>query len=277
MEDALPLVKPEPVAVSKHTFWDDLKYRWLPRSSKIRCKQPAIIILLVVCTVAWLGSLSFTATKRRAGSGVAVAMLEGNLTRCVDSSLSRLLVMRHCEKDETSERHCTPKGYRHAEWLSTQFGPSHRWPTPAALFARAPEPSNYVMRSVEMLTPLSEVTGVPIDSSHTARHMSTLVEAIETYVHTGKLCGRLAVVAWKHEQMAALISAWGYDFDGWHWKSQDFDSVIALNFTRSSSGNWSVAGGIEHQNFVDYYKPLPVSNGKKRHRSRRGRRRLVSA
>lgn len=148
--------------------------------------------------------------------------------------------MRHCDKKH-SRKHCSKKGFERAEWLPSLFGPGRRFPSPFLLFARAPEPKHYVLRSVETLMPLSNATGVPIDQSYGARTVKRFIKHILGLVESGDLCGRLALVVWKHEQIPRIARRLGYSpkkkhKKRWKWHKHDFDSLVVINISTRVRG-----------------------------------------
>lgn len=187
------------------------------------------------------------------------------------NATSRILIIRHCDKDDTSEKHCNAVGFRRAQWFPTLFiGDNARYPPPSKLIARGPEPKHYVMRSVEMVKPLSRASGVPILSNYSDKHVKRLLDDMTAMVEAGELCNKLLVVCWKHEQIPDIVEKLGYSprngvsrkkkSGKWKWKAKDFDTVVDLNITllrkrkkthKRRQYKWLVQGRIEHENYVD--------------------------
>lgn len=177
-------------------------------------------------------------------------------------AVSRVLIIRHCDKDGSSRRHCSARGYRRADWLPTLFaGSDKRWQTPDRLYACAPGAKHHVVRSVETLEPLSSTIAVAINQNYSAKTVDGFIDHLVGVVESGELCNKLALVSWKHEQIPYIVQRLGYTPTGghrkkstgaWSWKGSDFDTVVDLNFTINSyTLRWQVSGNLEHEGFVD--------------------------
>lgn len=147
-----------------------------------------------------------------------------------------VLLVRHCEKsgpnsrDDEGNDHCTYVGAERAQYLKTLFGEGKRWPQPSYLFALTPDRIvrwNY--REYETLHPLSLVSGVEIsiiDPLH-------LPPKIFDLLQSGQMCGRLAVVSWKHEYIPDLATALGcgiYEGCPTEYPDFEFDQVWQLKY-----------------------------------------------
>jgi hypothetical protein len=110
------------------------------------------------------------------------------------------------------------------------------------------------MRSVEMVSPLAETFGLPIDESYGVATEKDLAAKVRSLVTGGDLDDGLAVIAWKHEQIPQLA----YDL-GWHdkskerttWRADDYDTIFELTYTRFSDGAWRCAGARSREGFAD--------------------------
>lgn len=224
-------------------------------------------VAVATFSVAWTISLVAVVILQTAGSGQSNT--PGGLTTtdlstmppidaaCRHNSSSRVVVIRHCDKDSKSRRHCSARGFQRAKWLPSLFvGDQQRWPVPAWLIARAPEPKHYVQRSVETLEPLSAIIGVPIVQNYSATSVDALIDHVLYLVRSGKLCGKLALVCWKHEQIPRIVEALGYHPLGghrnklgrWSWKGKDYDTAVDINFTLSDD-TWHVSGRLVEEGF----------------------------
>lgn len=225
------------------------------------------------CGLAWIISLIYvgirSATEQHSPKKGGADSTKTNLSRVSEKveeecrgAVSRVLIIRHCDKDGSSRRHCSARGYRRADWLPTLFvGADKRWQTPDRLYACAPGAKHHVVRSVETLEPLSEATGVAINQTYSARTVESFIDHLVGVVESGKLCDKLALVSWKHEQIPYIVERLGYtptsgrkkkSTGAWSWKGSDFDTVVDLNFTvESSTLTWLVSGKLEHEDFDD--------------------------
>lgn len=183
-----------------------------------------------------LASVALVATQHRS----SMTDLRSRVS-CPAHAPATIILIRHCDKNH-SRRHCSKKGLRRAEWLPSLFGPGRRFPSPFALFARAPERKHYVLRSIETLEPLSNATGVPIDQSYGARTVKKLIKHLLGLVEAGDLCGRLALVAWKHDQIPLIVRRLGYyprahkKRKRWQWHKHDFDTLVVINISTRVDG-----------------------------------------
>jgi hypothetical protein len=122
-----------------------------------------------------------------------------------------VLVMRHCEKvgihhvDKDGNEHCSYVGMQRAYWLANNvFGT--RWPVPSHLFALSVSRSDHLnFREYETLEPLSKSISVDI----TVLAPQDIVSNVFDLLQTGELCGKLAVISWKHEYITKLAPALG--------------------------------------------------------------------
>lgn len=135
---------------------------------------------------------------------------------------STLLVMRHCDKlgseveDKAGNKHCSYLGYQRAAFLRTLFGNatdvSSRWPSPSRLYALWRDTgsithTNY--REWETLVPLSKKTGVNIEVVDGENANKFASEHYFQHLQSGELCGKVAVVCWRHSLIPELANALG--------------------------------------------------------------------
>ena len=150
-----------------------------------------------------------------------------------------IIILRHCEKGSLKE-HCAYIGYERAIYLSTLFGssPDHRWPKPTYLYAlSAGGRSNSNLRNwreVETLLPLSQRINVPIDDSYGVDQGSDLaLHLLTDLVQPGHLCGKVALISWKHDDIPHLAHELGCGpLDGCpeFYPSTTFDDAWQIKF-----------------------------------------------
>ena len=131
-----------------------------------------------------------------------------------DGCEGTVMLLRHCEKGSIRE-HCNYQGYERSVYLASLFGDdaSARWPTPSFIFAEAPggrrnrDKKNF--REIETIMPLAEKFNMSsqVDTSYTASDSHALARRIHGLFRDGKMCGKLAVVSWKHSKIPTLASA----------------------------------------------------------------------
>jgi hypothetical protein len=104
----------------------------------------------------------------------------------------QILLMRHAEKpDDASNVHLSPAGLqRAASYIPQTFG------KPDFLFAAADSEQSH--RPVETIEPLSQATGVPIDSTIANGHHDFLANELMTKL---RYEGQRIVICWHHESM----------------------------------------------------------------------------
>jgi hypothetical protein len=160
--------------------------------------------------------------NQRVGNRASTALSQGlnvNLkdqTKSIqDTCEATLLLTRHCEKhgpnvqDEDGTQHCSYIGYERAHYLATLFQPNPRgvYPTPSHLFALTPQRRNERnnFREWETLKPLSEASQVEIEITDMANMPSTWFDMLKS----GAMCGKTAIVSWKHELIPDLATLLG--------------------------------------------------------------------
>jgi len=204
---------------------------------------------------------------------------------------SYLVLMRHCEKadgddssdssdteDDRGDRHCSAIGLERAEYIKTLFGdgPKAIWALPTCLYAmgqggRQGDHLNY--REIETVTPLRDKAGVRIDTRFLVGDETKLVEDYFRWLASGEMCGRVAVVNWKHSRMPILAAAAGCGADEGcpvKYNKDEYDEVwqIAYTFGSEKGGKgryletkrerkgkqWSVKGDVIKEGFKPNYK-----------------------
>ena len=121
--------------------------------------------------------------------------------------------MRHCEKGSL-KKHCDYIGLERSVYLSTLFGDGdERWPAPSYIFAEGPGGRNSRFkrnyREIETVGPLSRKTGVQVDASYNSLTPNDLVNHVADLLKSGDLCGKVAVIAWKHSGIGHLAHKLG--------------------------------------------------------------------
>ena len=118
-----------------------------------------------------------------------------------------VLLMRHCEKlgdytvDDEGNGHCDYLGLERTRWIPTLFGHDARWPSPSHLYALSPtRGSHLTYREVETLEPLAKKFHLKIHKEFGTNN--GVVRDIFKLMSTGKTCGKLIVVNWRHHMMA---------------------------------------------------------------------------
>lgn len=158
-----------------------------------------------------------------------------------------VVIVRHCEKGSIRE-HCSYNGYERSVYLSTIFGDGdERWPTPSYIFAldagKRHNSKKRVYREMETVLPLAVKSNVQVDYSYDVSHSNQLGEHISNMLHSGEVCGKVAVICWKHSGIPHLAHKLGcgptqgcpadypsYTFDqAWQIKVCDLTSVCMGN------------------------------------------------
>lgn len=187
-----------------------------------------------------------------------------------------VVIIRHCEKGSIRE-HCNAIGFERAQYIATLFGNDEqsRWPAPSYLFATAPgqrkneDVQNW--REVETIQPLSNKISVPIETQYGMDNKKEFAKHIFHLLRDGNLCGKVALISWKHEDIPSLARNLGCGVeDGcpMTWDDQDFDSAWQLLYSYHKqlypsfvSGEkkkhkvwgkhpeWWISGHVEKENF----------------------------
>jgi hypothetical protein len=115
-----------------------------------------------------------------------------------------LMLLRHCEGGVARE-HCGYMGYQRSQYLATLFGKNGKWPAPSYIIAMAEgERHNPVVknwREIETVQPLAEKFNMTMDVSYGFPEKKQLMEYLYSLLRTGAMCGKLAVLSWKHHDI----------------------------------------------------------------------------
>lgn len=130
-------------------------------------------------------------------------------------------VMRHCEKGNL-KKHCDYIGLERAVYLATLFGDGdERWPAPSYIFSEGPGGRHNTMkrnyREIETVGPLSRKTGVQVDASYNTNTRRDLVDHVAGLLKSGELCGKVAVIVWKHSEIGHLAHKLGCGLSQGKW------------------------------------------------------------
>ena len=187
----------------------------------------------------------------------------------MDGCEGTVVIVRHCEKSNIRE-HCSYMGYERSVFLATLFGDKEeRWPKPSYIYAERPggrsNPDKHNYREIETLLPLADKVKLTIDASYSTESTSDLAKVILGKLASGEMCGKVAVVAWKHTTIATLANKLGcgpnqgcpFDYPG-----QSFDEAWTIKFvyeklwhSEHKSGKipkyarWQVFGSVQAENF----------------------------
>jgi hypothetical protein len=148
---------------------------------------------------------------------------------------STILLIRHCDKgglhseDEDHDQHCSYVGFERAHFLPTLFG--SRWPNPSKLYALTEARKGHKnYREIETLHPLSQKTGLEINSNFSTKQTEELAEHIFGSIRSGEMCGKLTVISWKHSHMPNLAHKLGWKDAPTHYPKSSFDQVWQLKY-----------------------------------------------
>lgn len=159
-----------------------------------------------------------------------------------------VLVIRHAEKPESGSS-LSPEGLVRAQKYTRYFHPfvaERQRLMPDALYAGADSADS--IRPRLTLEPLSEATGIPLNSSFPTNEPDKLVHALTAEPH-----GSCVLIAWRHKKIAALLKALGADpatlLPESMWPDEVYDWVIVLHF--------DAAGRVDQQQRIIEPNPLP--------------------
>lgn len=195
-----------------------------------------------------------------------------------DGCQATVVILRHCEKGSVRE-HCNAIGFERAKYIATLFGndAEARWPAPTYLFATAPGDRNNDLvqnyREVETIVPLSDKIGVPIDTTYGMNNEKEFSKDIFNLLRSGDMCGKVALVSWKHEDIPRLARTLGCgpedgcplewaddeDFDSTWQISYSYHKQLYPSFVENEKKNkhkgwgkhpeWWISGHVEMENF----------------------------
>eukprot|EP00547_Thalassionema_nitzschioides_P011781 CAMPEP_0194258920 /NCGR_PEP_ID=MMETSP0158-20130606/42378_1 /TAXON_ID=33649 /ORGANISM="Thalassionema nitzschioides, Strain L26-B" /LENGTH=355 /DNA_ID=CAMNT_0038998505 /DNA_START=24 /DNA_END=1091 /DNA_ORIENTATION=- len=190
-----------------------------------------------------------------------------------DGCESTVMLIRHCEK-RSLKSHCNFIGYERAAYLATIFGDGDtaKWPAPFKLYAlgaaRKHGKVNY--REVETVKGIADKINkgnhknetIVINQKYSTKNHKQLASEILHNIMQGKMCGKLALVSWKHSDLPKLASLLGCGpLEGCplDYKGRMFDVVFEIKFiykafhdTRDDilrKAHWKVFGNIQNEQF----------------------------
>mmetsp|Transcript_7832 Transcript_7832/g.16332 ORF Transcript_7832/g.16332 Transcript_7832/m.16332 type:complete len:386 (-) Transcript_7832:203-1360(-) len=180
-----------------------------------------------------------------------------------------IILVRHCEK-ATVREHCAYVGYERSVYLATLFGDDEeRWPAPSYIYALDPDGRHNKhklnFREIETVGPLSEKVNVPVDYSYRSKNSGRLSRDLLKLVHNGELCGKVALVSWKHSEIGHLAHRLGcgpsqgcpMDYRGksfdetWQIKFvfREFEHSVRKSLKLPSLPQWKVFGSVQPEGF----------------------------
>jgi len=123
-----------------------------------------------------------------------------------------VVIARHCEKEGSETRdvfgdqHCSYIGFERAAYFPNLFSDetnANKYPYPASIYALTSDRGGHQnFREIEMVKPLAQKAGVPIDSHFTDN--AKLAKTILADIASGEMCGKSIIVSWKHELIGKL-------------------------------------------------------------------------
>jgi hypothetical protein len=159
-----------------------------------------------------------------------------------------ILVIRHAE-DADSSPGLSPQGVQRAKQYADYFEPFREQGMKLSvnsLFAGADSAKS--VRPRLTLEPLSQTTGLPLDTRFSTDSPEDLVRALSTEHH-----GNRVLIAWRHKAMPALLHALGADPESLLpdgvWPGHVYDWVILLRY--------DAAGHLQTQKLI--HETLPVA------------------
>lgn len=139
-----------------------------------------------------------------------------------------VLIIRHAEKPPVGAE-LTPAGQARAQAYTHYFEPFREDQLNVsvdALYAGADSESS--VRPRQTLEPMSKALGLKLDTSVSTKAPAQLVTMLRTEPH-----GKHPLIAWRHGQIPALLSAFGATptlLPGGKWPDDTFDWVVVLRF-----------------------------------------------
>jgi phosphohistidine phosphatase SixA len=138
----------------------------------------------------------------------------------------RILIMRHAEKpDDDDNPNLTPAGYRRAANLATYI--PEKYGRPDFIFAASTSKNS--ARPFETLVPLSQKTGVPIDTEFKDKDYDRLAYVL---THDNRFANKLVVVAWHHGKIPELTQSLNAPPSPTllHWGDNVYNQIIQLDY-----------------------------------------------
>lgn len=157
----------------------------------------------------------------------------------------QIMFIRHAEKPENGVHGVTPAGEKDKEdlivdgWQRAGALARFFWPIdgvmpaglskPTAIFAAAVNSASKSIRPQHTVTPLSQLSGIAIDTSYGDGDEAALAAAVEAAAANGPV-----LVAWQHQQIPCLIANIAGSPIAPEWPGDRFDLVWVLNSTGSN-------------------------------------------
>ncbi|MBB5317077.1 hypothetical protein [Tunturibacter empetritectus] len=170
-------------------------------------------LVLALLAISALGLVSFQAASARQPQD----HLASNM----------VLIIRHSEKPETGNG-LTAQGEERAHLYVKYFQPFQDQLPPIeidSLYAGADSKSS--IRPTLTLEPLSKAISLPINSSISSKDSTALVAELRSHPH-----GHSPLIAWRHGEMPALLTAFGASPDkllpNGRWPDDVYDWVVVL-------------------------------------------------
>jgi hypothetical protein len=161
---------------------------------------------------------------------------------------STILVIRHAEKPAAGAS-LTPSGFARAQKYAHYFHPfvlNGVALSVNALYAGSDEPNS--IRPRLTLEPLSQATGIPLNTHYSTGDSEALARALVEEAH-----GDHVLIAWRHKKIPALLKALHAApnrlLPNGVWPDSVYDWVIFLHF--------DAAGNLDQQRLIHEPDPLP--------------------
>lgn len=192
-----------------------------------------------------------------------------NQKSVIEGCEATIMIIRHCEKGSVRE-HCAFVGFERSVYLSSLFGDGdERWPAPSHIYALGPggrhNKHKLNFREIETVGALSEKVDVPVDYSFKEGDTNKLARTLLHLIHSGEMCGKLAVVSWKHSNIGHLAHRLGcgpnqgcpVDYKGktfdeaWQLKYvyREFSHSDRKSLKLPSGPEWKIFGSAQPEGF----------------------------
>jgi hypothetical protein len=167
-----------------------------------------------------------------------------------------ILVMRHCEKegpevvDPDGNQHCSYLGHERAHFLPTLFGgDDNKYPVPSMLYALAAQRKHehFNFREIETLVPLANKYGLPIQADYGSN--TKLVKHMFHRIASGEMCGKLALVSWKHDMIGDLARTLACPTCPRFYPEDVYDEVWQLKYVYDVQGT-AVISAVNHNHGI---------------------------
>ena len=125
-----------------------------------------------------------------------------------------------------------------------------RWPTPTNLYALSPQRKHHkISRQIETLTPLSNMTQIPINSNYHKKDSKQLTKSIIQGFKNGTLCDTLTIICWNHGDIPKLAKQLGCTTDNgcpMEYNSITYDEAwqIRYHYNSKKKLGWEVFGSV---------------------------------